>query len=242
MKQSISLFIVLAVGALFGCKSGTSTPESQTYTGTTTTIGTGTANSWAITDASGNLTSIGVTVSDAALLSLGSMDTEYEVPIPSGLSSPLFKRITLDYATMDAAPYNKPHLDGHFWMWDLNQSKTIPGGPDTVMPRMITMPADYMSMGGSEPGMGVHWMDMNTPEASGGPFRTAFTYGFSKGSMVFMEEMCSVDSLRGHMSYIGTVKRPTMMSGMTMLIPKTYSVTYNAGAKNTSIILGGFSQ
>ena len=238
MKHIAYSFLIPGFIFLVGCKSSTS-PQPQTYTASPTSIGTGTATSWVAVDASGNMTAIGVTVSDAALASLPAMDTMFEIAMPPGLTTIPFKTVSLDYATSDAAPYNKPHLDAHFYLLDMMHRMNIMNGMDTMMPMGMMLPDGYMRMGESQAMMGVHYIDMNGPEYSGHPFQSAFVYGFSMGSMTFMEAMCDKAILTSHTALSGTVKQPMMM-GMTMSIPASYKTSYDASAKTTTIELDGF--
>lgn len=208
------------------------------YTGSPLTIGSGTAYTWIKTDASGNLSAIGVTISDAALASIGTKDSMYELPMPTGISTE-FKGIALDYATHDPAPYNKPHIDPHFFLLDMGHRMMIMDTTDAMMPMNMMMPSGYMTDSMSEMMMGVHWMDTTAPEFHGTPFQCAFDYGFSMGNMVFLEVMCDKASLEGK-AITGTVRKPTMMGGMMMSLPATYKVSYDNTTHTSTIELDTF--
>jgi hypothetical protein len=238
MKQFLTFALLCII--ISGCKSNSTSPNTaQTVWGSSVAIGTGTANSWVTVDAGGKFTSIGVTVSDTALTNLGNMDTMFELPMPSGVSTGPFKSIMLSYATKDSKPYDKPHLDPHFFLIDMPTRMNIMVGTDTMMPMNMTMPAGYMGDGKSEAMMGVHWMD-TTAMAMGQSFHTAFAYGFSKGALVFLEAMADKATLVNHQGFTGTVRQPMMMSGMTMLLPTTYTTSYDASTGSSKIELDGF--
>ncbi|SRR5579883_1037746 len=243
MKKPVYLVYLILVIASFGCKSSTG-PQSQTYTSAPTVVGAGTATTWITMNGSGNISSVGVTLTNSALTSLGNSDSMYELAMPSGVSTQ-FKSIALDYATHDAWPYNHPHIDPHFFLYNMAQRMGIMDGKDTMPPMMMTMPPGYATDSMSEMMMGVHWIDMSGPEYQPGhPFTSTFVYGFTMGSMDFMELMCDKASLDGQKNISGAVKRPTMMSGMSgmpmPLFPATYKITYDASAKTTTIELDGF--
>ncbi|MDP4200567.1 MAG: DUF5602 domain-containing protein [Bacteroidota bacterium] len=238
MKTVSFSLSILCLGILIGCSSST-TPQPQTYIGASTTIGSGTANSWVTVDGSGNMTAIGVTISDAALASLPAMGMMYEIPMPAGVTTIPYKSISLDYATMDPAPYNVPHLDAHFYFEDMMARMNIMQGIDTMMPGGMMLPAGYTRIGECDSMMGVHYMDTSAPEWHKQPFHCAFVYGFAKGTMTFMEAMCDQASLSNHTALSGTVK-PMMMMSMPMSMPKTYKTSYDATTKTTKIELDGF--
>ncbi len=238
VRHIASILLLLLV---FGCNSTTAT-NPTTYTGTPISIGTGTANTWVYTNASGNLSAVGVTISDAALASIGTKDSMFELPMPAGVSC-IIKSIALDYATHDAAPYNKPHIDPHFFLLDMSaRMSMMGGGKDGKMPTNMMMPSGYTTDSVLEPMMGVHWMDTTSSEFHGTPFQCAFDYGTSMGSMVFYEVMCDKSSLEGHKSITNTIRQPSMMGGGMMMtsIPASYKVSYDATAKTTTIELDGF--
>jgi hypothetical protein len=162
--------------------------------------------------------------------------------MPSGVSNFEFKEIGLDYETHDEAPYDKPHLDAHFYLMDSTQRKTIPEGEDTMMPMDFMMPANFMMMGESEGMMGVHWMDTTASEMHGQPFEAAYVLGTTKGQLVFMEVMRDLQTIKEHKAYSKALPRPTKMSGMSssMMFPGTMSISYDAESKTTTFLLSGF--
>ncbi len=239
MKAFFFSALAISLVTLFGCKSTPTNSNPNTFTGSSISIDSGSAYTWIKTDASGNFRSIGVTISDGALTSLGQTDTMFELPIPSGFSSP-FKSVMLDYATHDPAPYNHPHIDPHFFYINMAARMNIMDTMDSTMPMNMTMPSGYMTDDMSEAMMGVHWMDTTGPEYHGQPFESTCVYGFTKGTLAFMEVMCDKASLEGHKAITGTVRQPMMMSGMTMSIPASYKVSYDSSAHTSTIEFDGF--
>ena len=232
--------LLLAVLSVASCKSDTTSSSPTRFAGAAVTIGSGTANTWLTTDASGNTTAIGVTISDAALASLGTKDSMYMLAMPTGVLS-AFKSVGLDYATHDAAPYNKPHIDPHFMLLsDAALMGTMSGGMDGKMPTNMMFPSGYVTDSVIEPMMGVHWMDTTGSEFHGTPFQCAFEYGAWNGNMAFYEVMCDKASLDGHKGITNTIRKATMMSGMMMFMPSSYKISYDAIAKTSTIELDGF--
>lgn len=231
-----------AVAAFSSCSDNPATPSTQTLSGPLVTIGTGSAQSYAVLDASGQITTLGVKVTDNALASLGSDDTMFTLPLPTGAPTTQFKEIGLDYAVHDDAPYDQPHLDAHFYLMDGMHRMDIPEGEDTMMPTNFMMPAHFMMMGESEAMMGVHWMDTTAAELHGQPFEAGYVLGTTKGQLVFMEVMRDLRAIKNHNAYSKALPRPTMMSGMsnTMRFPGTMSISYDAASKTTTYLLTGF--
>jgi len=243
--KPLRYFILLAFLTFFTSCTDTITEEPHAHMGQTMVIGAGTAYSWVSVDAKDKLTAIGVTITDAALASLPAKDTMFEIPISPDASDIAFKSISLDYAISDGSPYNKPHLDAHFYLWDMMQRMNIHAGADSMMPSNMTMPSGYKCLFESEDMMGVHWIDTTAPEWHGQPFQCGFVYGFSKGSLTFMEAMCDKAALDNHTAFSGSVRQPTMMGGMggmMMSHPANYRVSYDAAAKSTKIELSGFTE
>jgi hypothetical protein len=233
------IFLLLTLALITGCNSNSTGTNASTYTSAPLTIGTGTANTWIKTDASNKLTTVGVTISDGALTSLGNTDSMFELPMPAGVST-IFKSIALDYATHDPAPYNHPHIDPHFFLYDMNSRMSIIDGTDSMPPMNMMMPSGFMCLGVSEAMMGVHWMDTTASEYHGIPFQCTFDYGTSMGNLEFFEVMCDKASLEGHKIVSNSIRKPTMMNGMTMSIPSSYSITYDGTAHTSTIELDGF--
>jgi hypothetical protein len=242
MRHTFTAAVIAVAFGLAACSDNPATPSTQTLSGPLITIGSGTAQSWAVLDASGQITTLGVKVTDAALASLGTEDTMFTLPLPTGVPTTQFKEVGLDYATHDEAPYDKPHLDAHFYLEDMMQRMNIGAGTDTTMPMNFMMPPNFMMMGESEAMMGVHWMDTTAPEMHGGPFEAAYVLGTSKGQLVFMEMMRDLQAMKDHKSYTKALTRPTKMGGMTnsMMFPATMSTSYDAPTKTTTYLLTGF--
>ena len=242
MRNSLLSAIAITVLGLASCSDNPSTPSTQTLAGPAVTIGTGEAHSWAVVSGSGEIQTLGVKITDNALASLGSEDTMYTLPLPAGVSTSQFKEIGLDYATHDDAPYDKPHLDAHFYLMDMMHRMDIPEGEDTMMPVNFMMPTNFMMMGESEAMMGVHWMDTTAPEMHGQPFEGAYVLGTTKGQLVFMEVMRDLQAMKDHKSYSASLPKPMKMTGMsnTMMFPSVATISYDASTKMTTYTLTGF--
>lgn len=243
MKAFSVLGLTVTLAGLFGCQSNTTNSNASIYKGSSVTVGSGTAYTWVKTNSSGNFSSIGITLSDSALTGLEKMEEMLELPVPSGFSTP-FKSVALDYANTDPIPYNKPHIDPHFFYIDMAHRMSIMADTDSMMPINMTMPAGYMTDSISEAMMGVHWTDTTGPENHGQPFQSAVGYGFTNGNLTFMEVMCDKTSLEVRKTITNTVRKPTMMGGtmgsMMMSIPSSYQLSYDSIAHAYSIEFDGF--
>ncbi len=230
MKNIFFASALVFAAFLSSCSMNTMSTGTHTVNGPNVAVGLGSAHSYATLDDNQNLVTLGLYLNEAAMSTLPDSGTMIDVALPSDvLNSSQFKSIELDYATTDPAPYNKPHLDCHFYMMSMDQRMLITAGKDTAMHMMDTsmMPPGMMPDGSCEEMMGDHWMDTSGVEYHGGKFQSTFDYGFHRGQMVFMETMADKSSLITKNLFTGPTRRPShfMMQGF---YPSTYRVGYDA--------------
>jgi hypothetical protein len=56
--------------------------------------------------------------------------------------------------------------------------------------------------------MGVHWVDIKSPEFNGQKFTDAFIYGFYHGSLTFIEPMITISFLSAKPDFKLNIKQP----------------------------------
>jgi hypothetical protein len=195
MRQILS---ALAVLTLFFTSCKKDTEKDGVFKGPQTKVYNGKAESWIKADKKGAPEQIGITIDAAAWASLptGADAEEQEFVIEL---HPKVKEVTpLNFIELDWNPhghepagiYDKPHFDFHFYMvpqaevdatTDINTiTKPVPA--DYV-------PANYVA-GPPVPKMGMHWIDVTSPEfAPGGTFTQTFIYGSNDGKITFYEPM-----------------------------------------------------
>lgn len=250
-------FLVLSTLMLIilgGCTSddmmNSATPG--TYYGETAAFGTGTIQSWTVIGSTGAPTSMGVTFSEAAYLSLerdSDMMTMLMLPSISGSGGGMMSMMNympFDHVSVDwvpggdpEPPFDSTHLDCHFYMTTMGKHMGMMGGRDSMMMDMKYLPKGYMQDSMSEEGMGVHCMDTSAKEFHGGGFDMSFMYGVYRGGLVFMETMCAAKVLDAKTSMSRDIKQPTAFA-TSGYYPTKYNVTYNAAAKTYSIEITDF--
>ena len=103
------------------------------------------------------------------------------------------------------------------------------------------VPAGYIQTPGGVPQMGAHWVDPTSPELNGQPFTSTFIYGSYDGAFTFMEPMAAVSYLQSKPDTTMAVKLPSHYA-TPGAYPTTYGVSFDAGAKEYRITLGGLVQ
>jgi hypothetical protein len=208
-SRLLTPFVLSALALLVACGSDTGPKPPHELDGTAVTVGNGTAMAYVMTS-SGAATSIGVALSDAALQGLPSTDTEWSLPLPSGVSVPPFDHVTLNWNAQGhpPMPYMLPHFDFHFYIITPAQQAAIAPGADTVTVPAQVVPTNYMSGIESVPDMGVHWVDTLSAEFTGHTFDHTFIYGFTKGTMAFVEPMVTQTYLGSSPDVMSPVKQP----------------------------------
>ena len=84
--------------------------------------------------------------------------------------------------------------------------------------------------------MGVHWIDTTSAELHGHPFDETFVYGFSRGSLVFVEPMITRAFLTGQPNVSAAVKQPQSFAKAGSY-PARYSVHADAATNTIRVSL-----
>ncbi len=111
--------------------------------------------------------------------------------MPAAVATAPFDHIVINWNAQGhpPGPYMLPHFDFHFYTITAAAQAAIQGGPDTVPVPASFVPVDYVSGVESVPEMGVHWIDTTSAELHGHVFDRTLIYGFSSGSLAFLEPM-----------------------------------------------------
>jgi hypothetical protein len=208
--------------------------RERTVRGRAETMGAGTVQSFVTLDPGGAPRAIGVTLSAGALEQLppvpntvsrcfdldgngrhtgheciGDLERILDVPVAPSSGLP-FKWITVNWnAAGHPAPYNRAHLDFHFYAADRALIEGIaPGrcgeladcGHFTRATRPVPPqyhPAGHINVGAVVPRMGNHLLDSQSPEIKDSlPFSRTFIYGAYEGELIFWEPMITLDFLK----------------------------------------------
>jgi len=264
--KRIGLTSTLAAAALAiaaACSDSTE-PASKagTFYGASQSIGQGTARAFVQLDATGTATSLGVSLSEAALSGLPPTATP---PNPAAAMltlalPPQASATGFDHAEMgwnpqghDPSPlYGVPHFDFHFYLVPNAQEMAIlPSDPQFVsrasnLPAGAFVPAGYIAPPGppaanTVPQMGLHWLDTKAPELNGQPFSTTFIYGSYDGRYIFLEPMITKAYLESRPNATQAIPQPTQWA-IAGYYPTAYTVTYDGATKEYRIVLGGLTK
>jgi hypothetical protein len=255
----ILMLVVLGSLALVACGDNTATTAPATTAATTHTpaelageskpLGGGAARSWVRLDGAGNPSSVGISLSEAALTNLPTSLEGNEVVLgmpKQNLALP-FDHISIEWNPQGHEPpgiYDKPHFDFHFYMISPEEQKTIlpTDGVSAKQPEKEAIPTDYIAPQPiAVPAMGVHWLDKAAPELNKQPFTTTFIYGFVKGNMAFAEPMITKAFLESKPDMTANLKLPANYPKAGLYYPTKYSVKYDVTEKEYTIALEGLT-
>jgi hypothetical protein len=208
-RATLALAGVIALLLAAACGDDNSPPATTDVVGSAVPVGNGTARTVIVTSQDG-AQSIGVELTAGALTGLPGADAEFMLPLPDGMSVPPWDHVSVNWNAHGHPPdaYMLPHFDLHFYTIGTAEQSGIAGGPDMVPVPDAYVPKDYVSGVESVPDMGVHWVDTLSAEFHGHTFDHTLIYGFSQGSMVFVEPMVTQAFLGSQPSVSMEVKQP----------------------------------
>jgi hypothetical protein len=228
-------------------------PRAGTYYGPSRDIGGGHAYTFINIDTNGRPTSIGIRMSDTALIGLplepprDADGWEYMLPLPKEAAISGYNHVGIDWNPKGHIPpgiYDVPHFDFHFYMISSNQREKITAkGEDLAKahkaPAQEAMPEGYILPEGTEvPRMGAHAIDPTSAEFNKMSFTKTFIYGFYDGSIVFLEPMVSKAFLDMKPNTTDPIKLPKIYSRHAYY-PTYYCVKYSTSQREYMISLEG---
>ncbi|MEX2592962.1 MAG: DUF5602 domain-containing protein [Anditalea sp.] len=226
-----------------------------TYYGPKVTLGDGNARTFITINKEGVPVSMGITLSEKALLNLptahdghdGPVSLENVLQLPVQAEITPFKFATLDWNPSGHEPigvFDLPHFDCHFYMISNEERLTImPLAPDVMDPEIPLakyLPEIYVQTPGRVPNMGVHWIDPTGHEFNGGTFDRTFIYGTYKEKVAFMEPMVTMDYLKSKPEKVDPILLPEAYQ-IDGFYPSKYEVKYYPHKKEYQIKLSEFS-
>lgn len=250
-RRCATLLLFSSAGLLAACSSSSSpaVPAAPlTTNGASRALGSGTANTYVITDPSGAPTTIGVQISRSALSNLPATDTEIDLPLPAAAAPTAFQDVAIDWNPQGHPPpgiYDVPHFDVHFYLVDAATRATIsPSDPNALnAPPADQVPTGYVQLAPAVvPAMGVHWIDPASPEFNGQPFTSTFIYGFYDGKMNFIEPMITKAFLQSNPSFAKAIALPKTYPYPGKYYPTGYTVFYDATSDSYIVSLTGLTK
>jgi hypothetical protein len=211
--------------------------QTAVYYGPATQVGKGIARTWVETTSKGTPVAIGIdfTAKTSTIESLPNEQKMYHLEFPTQVNIAPYKGMMFDWNPNGHIPnemYSKPHFDFHFYMISDMERMAIPleiGHKHSNQFARKYMPANYMSLELSIPGMGNHWMDKAAPELIGEGFSKTLILGAYQDKQIFIEPMITLEYLQGlkpHQSVTDPVSQfPNVQA--SGFYPKTYTMTYD---------------
>jgi hypothetical protein len=218
MKRTLLLAAVATL--LFSCKKDE--PVNGTFKGAQVTLHGGSVWSSIVVGADGKPKQLTLTLDTAVLKNVPVGNTpppghdhgnSIAVPLPAkALSLTPFQYLSLDWNPSGHDPaqvYDKPHFDIHYYLTTAAEVDTY-----TDMAKLTATPADGFLpqnhvAAGPVPKMGMHWVDLASPEFNGQGFSQTFLYGTYDAKVVFYEPMITLDFLKTTPSFSRAFPQPS---------------------------------
>lgn len=234
-RISLSSAVLAGLVLLMACSG------SARRNGDQQAMGKGKAWAWVESDVSGNPLTIGVTMTEGALVGLTESYDAIELPMPDGFEISPYKDVVVGWDPLghNPAAYAAPHLDFMFFFIDSDELALIKQGPDSVPVESRFRPPDYNGVL-AEPTVGVHWGDTLAPELRGKPFGATFVYGFYHGKLTFVEPMAALSFFGNATSFSEAVKQPAAFQ-QGGYYPTRYAVKYDAKDRTYTVALEGLT-
>ena len=222
--------------------------RSGTFYGERAEVAEGTAQTWIKLDAAGNPASIGVSISEAAFMSVGGdVPQIWSLDFPAEASGTPYTHMGLDWNPQGHEPpgiYDIPHFDFHFYM--ISKEMRVAIGPDDpefeIVPAPQFLPADHVKIPGGVPQMGAHWIDPMSGEFQGEPFTHTMIYGSYNGKVAFMEPMITWGFINNTPSFSAEIKQPEAFAMEGVFYPTAYSFHFDEETREYRFSLDGFVQ
>lgn len=265
---TMTLSVVAAMNSACSDDESTSPNAPRTVYGASQTLGGGTARTYVTLNAEGKPVSLGVALSEAALTNLPMTPN---APSPSAamlqLALPVdapvtgYNHVMLDWNPVGHEPdhvYTLPHFDFHFYNLTPQQVMAImPTDPQwatkaAALPPTQYVPAGYVAASvlanipagaAAVPMMGLHWLDVASPELqpppAGKTFTETFIYGSYDGKFIFLEPMITkayIESLKNTNGMSRAIPSPAQVQ-TAGYYPSKYSIRYDSATKEYRIAL-----
>jgi hypothetical protein len=244
-------------------RAGFDTPGAFRQYGPPVKLGNGMARTHVVLDARAGRAplEVGVALAARALEGLSPIEPSMlHLQLPALAPAP-YRFVMLDWNPMGHEPpgvYDAPHFDMHFYTVPeedvaailasdpdfADQANDLPTGDH--VPRFYTVlappgltPADV-----AVPMMGVHWVDVRSPELQGmfgnpggyQPFSATFIYGSWAGRFTFLEPMITLEHLLTQPDGVRPIPQPALYPEAGWY-PAAYRVQYDPQAREYRVAL-----
>lgn len=252
MKSIVKLFSLLTLSSFlfFACDKD----KSGVFYGDDVHFGNGHARAYAELDENGDVIEVGVSLDKAATEGLsndpGDHHNSASLIFPEEAKASGYDHVLFDWAPFGHEPsgvYTLPHFDCHFYSQALSEREAIPAyevdsTKYNILPAADYFPATYIRIPGGVPGMGVHWIDVTSPELNGQTFTHTFIYGSYDGVNTFYEPMITLAALQSATTPVEVaIKQPSKYAEGVMYAQQ-YTYQFDAGKNEYRIALNNFKQ
>ena len=236
---------LLVTAALATSGTATIAASQSEQIGDRKPLGAGTAYSWVRRDASGAVSSFGLSFDEKALTNLSGEMQEIALALPAIDGAP-FRTAVIDWNPHGHPPehvYTVPHFDFHFYTIDEASRMAIApqGEAAEAKPDAELLPAGFVTDGATVPMMGKHYLSGASPEFNGGTFTATPIYGYYGGHLIFVESMVTVDYLKSKPALSQPLAQPARFE-RSGAYPTTYSVAYDAGKHRYDIAFSALAR
>lgn len=246
-------------------RAGYDQPGMHRQYGPPVKVGSGMARAYVVLNAKDGQApaELGIALDEKALdgLPTGAAEHSFDLQLPAQAPAP-YQFAELDWNPQGHVPpgvYTVPHFDFHFYMVSQAARDAIdPADPNYAaeannLPTGAFVPPFYIVPGPpaavAVPHMGVHWLDVRSPElqnlfnnpAGYQPFTRTFIYGSWNGQFTFLEPMVTREYLLTQPDATSPISVPAQYA-QPGWYPSSYRVTYDAQAKEYRVALSGMTQ
>lgn len=240
------LFVAMIAVGISACSESTDPVETNTTTyGTPVTVGGGQGRSYVVRKSDGTPITIGVAINAAGMSGFADPDAavEHILSVPAEGASIGIEHISLDYNPKGHEPdsiYTLPHFDVHFYQISNTERDAIAPGLDTLNPPANAVAPNYADPSGfAVPRMGRHFVDVTSHEFHGTKFDKTFIYGYSKGMMIFLEPMVTIEYMLMKKDESAPIAQPAVYQRPGKYYPTSYRVFFNSTTNEYCVELNG---
>ncbi len=226
-------------------------------------VGNGYARAYVIVDVDNAPIEFGVAIDAEGLDGLPHEMSMSRLRLPNKAPAP-YRFAMLDWNPIGHEPpgiYELPHFDFHFYMTPEAEVDAIVPGTERFVEKANRLPGDSFipeyhvalaPRGGrpsdaAVPAMGVHLLDVRSPELQGmlgnpeanRPFTKTFIYGSWDGEITFLEPMVTREYMLATRDEIVPVPQPTAYAAKGWY-PSAYRIHFDAVTNEYQVALTGF--
>lgn len=256
MKKRMIGGCMMAGLFIFGCGSDGSGPgdESGMVYGDSGTMGDCEVQTWAELDDAGTVIRVGFSAGGTGIDGLTGEDHLTLAFPDAAQSQTFFDHLGFDFQDHGHGPppYLFPHFDFHYYGVDVASvlsvdcvDEPLPEGLEAGVPAMgletvpdwNMIPSTALDPEGScVPAMGVHALDVRSPELQEEPemFTRTFILGYHNAELTFIEPMVTQAHLADRSEWTWDVPRPGTL-GQSVLWPGTFEASYDADSDTYSL-------